>query len=97
MAQNPYQQHTVKTWGTPVHVGSISRHFIFRDTVKAHNKARAEALAKIQTPSNIKDVDHKIQKYVQWDMLYQGVYTEGGCYIGWALLGAFTVFQQWTL
>ena len=25
---------------------------------------------KMQTPSNIKDIDLKIQKYVQWDMLY---------------------------
>ena len=37
-------------------------------------RPRAETLANIQKPSNSQDVDHRIQKYAQWDMLYLGIY-----------------------
>ena len=49
---------------------------------KPVTRPRAETLAIIQKPSDIKGTDHKNQKYVQWDMIYLGVYKEGGSYFG---------------
>ena len=50
------------------------------------------ALTNIQKPCSIKDIDHKIQKYAQRDILYPSVYGVWR-YSGWALLGAFTGYE----